>query len=60
MSQRRVVINGEYRWLDEGPSSVASFSIRGELVVSAVPGSYDRQRQADYQRKHVAKVKAQA
>jgi hypothetical protein len=43
--------------LDEGPSSVASFSIRGELVQGG-PGSVGRQRISE--REHKAKVKAQA
>jgi hypothetical protein len=59
MSQRRVVVNGEYRWLDEGPSAVNwSGPIRGSLTEGG-PGAYDRQRQAEYQRKHLAKKRAE-
>ena len=50
--------NGRPIWSENEPAHVPSHSLSGSLVVGG-PGPYDRQRQADYQRKHVAKVAAE-
>jgi hypothetical protein len=53
-------LDGKPIRIDEGPSSVNwSGPLRGGRIEEQ-PGSFDRQRLAEYQRKHVAKKAAQA
>ena len=60
MSLRTVgYIDGKPIRVDEGASGINwSGPIRGSLIEGG-PGAYDRQRQAEYQRKHVAKKRAE-
>jgi hypothetical protein len=51
-------VDGRAIWSDNVPASPGSMPIRGSLVQGG-PGRYDRERTAKYQRKHVAKLKAQ-
>lgn len=45
-------------WIECPPANPGSMPIRGALVVGG-PGAYDKARQAEYQRKHAAKVQAE-
>lgn len=58
---RKVIgyLDGKAQWSDNVPASPGFIAIRGQLVTGE-PGANDRQRQRDYQRKHVAKMREQA
>lgn len=50
--------HGPDDWTVSIPASPGSMPIRGQLVVGG-PGAYDKARQAEYQRKHAEKVRAE-
>lgn len=51
--------DGRPVWSENVPASPGFIAIRGQLVTGE-SGPNDRQRQRDYQRKHLAKMREQA
>jgi hypothetical protein len=60
MSRLRIIRDGAYSWLDEGPSNGANgpARFRGGPIEPGM-GPHDRDRANEYQRKYKRKVRAE-